>query len=159
MHDFIMRVISIITLICLLAPSTLALLRIRFIVVLLLPEWFALNVTLSRVSTTIYAAARRLTMSATLARTHMMLTSSVRLFRLFHLHLSISHILLSGKWNPVLFLKFTQHMLSIALLRVYLSTPNDLLNLLNQNWSFLVIWNFESTLHNIVGKLIVNHSC
>ena len=95
MHDFIMWVISIITLICLLAPSTLALLRIRFIVVLLLPEWFALNVTLSRVSTTIYAAARRLTMSATLARTHMMLTSTAWLFRFFHLHLSISHILLS----------------------------------------------------------------
>ena len=151
---------SFVTFVCLLALATMAflILVILFIVlVLILPIWLTLSVTLGRICTTIDTTSRRLAVSATLPRSELMLASSVRLFRLFHLHFNIRRILLSGERNPVLLLKFTQHMLRISFLWVDLPTLDNLLDFLNQDWSFLFIWNFKCTLHNIVGKLVVNH--
>ena len=62
-----------------------------------------------------------------------MLAYSVRLFRLFHLHLDIRRILLRGERNPVLLLKFAQDMLRIPFLWVDLPTLDNLLDLLNKD--------------------------
>ena len=48
-------------------------------------------------------------------------------------------------------------MFRVALLRIDLSTVDDLLDLLDQNRPLLIIRNVEGTLDDVVCELVVNH--
>ena len=152
--------VSVITFICILTPPVLALWRLvaRFVALLVLVGGSTLAGALGGVCAAVDTAAGRLTVSAALPWTPVVFTTPTRLLGLFHLHLNIG-ILLRGERYPVLLLELAQHMLCIAFLRVYLAALNHLLDLLDQDWPLLVVWNFKCTLYHIVGELVVDHLC